>query len=505
MRGQPIMYSGILKKFIAGAASLLLAACAAPGTTTNYAGAGYYDDNSYDYYGGGDPAVDFDYFYDALSPYGEWSYHPRWGRVWSPYAGADFRPYYSNGYWQNTFEFGWTWVSDYPWGRIPFHYGRWVYDPFDGWIWLPGYVWAPSWTIWRSGGGYLGWFPMPPTNDFLLGVEIYRNDWHNWDRGFGYADWYGPHYGSNWLFAHWAFVRRDRFGDRDFRRSEAPRNRVIDIARTALDVTNYTTVDDYVVNRSIESDTPQSESDGRRRRPAREVLGDDAPILQASLGRAAAQRDRGRLGRDPGASPRERLRPLPVDAVTNEPVGDPAIVQQPVRQNGGNGEAARTARRQQMEQERAARQQRREQRRALTEQQRQQVEERTVERDALRVQQQQLQQRQFDRQQRAQERSLRMEQRRVETEQRALQQGAGRGRAMEERQPSQPQMRQEPRRFEAGRRQAPPAERSRMMPMRQQESAARAAQREATRGLRQTQRAERVQMRRQNESNAPQQ
>ena len=32
----------------------------------------------------------------ALSPHGEWFYHPRWGYVWSPArVGNDFRPYYS--------------------------------------------------------------------------------------------------------------------------------------------------------------------------------------------------------------------------------------------------------------------------------------------------------------------------------------------------------------------------------------------------------------------------
>ena len=54
--------------------------------------------------------VGFDYFYDELSPYGQWNYHPRWGDVWRPTrVGSDFRPYY-RGYWVNT-EYGWTWES----------------------------------------------------------------------------------------------------------------------------------------------------------------------------------------------------------------------------------------------------------------------------------------------------------------------------------------------------------------------------------------------------------
>jgi len=28
-------------------------------------------------------------------------------------------------------------ASDYNWGWAPFHYGRWAYDPFYGWMWVP--------------------------------------------------------------------------------------------------------------------------------------------------------------------------------------------------------------------------------------------------------------------------------------------------------------------------------------------------------------------------------
>jgi hypothetical protein len=98
-------------------------------------------------------------------------------------------------------------VSDHVWGDIPFHYGRWVYDPFDGWLWIPGYVWSPAWVVWRGGGGYTGWFPMPPDDGFLYGGgDPYFNRWDNWDRGYGYADWYGPSFGLNTLLNFWIFV-----------------------------------------------------------------------------------------------------------------------------------------------------------------------------------------------------------------------------------------------------------------------------------------------------------
>ena len=108
--------------------------------------------------------VGFNEFYVALRPFGRWFHHPRWGDVWQPEV-ADFRPY-SQGHWDYTDLYGWVWVSDYSWGDIPFHYGRWVYDPAYGWLWIPGYVWAPAWVLWRYGDGYVGWFPMPPDNEF---------------------------------------------------------------------------------------------------------------------------------------------------------------------------------------------------------------------------------------------------------------------------------------------------------------------------------------------------
>jgi hypothetical protein len=100
-------------------------------------------------------------FYDDLSPYGQWVNYPHYGYVWIPGAGPDFVPYSTNGHWVPTVD-GWAWVSDYPWGWAPFHYGRWGYDLSFGWFWVPDDVWGPSWVIWREGNGYYGWVPMPP-------------------------------------------------------------------------------------------------------------------------------------------------------------------------------------------------------------------------------------------------------------------------------------------------------------------------------------------------------
>ena len=100
-------------------------------------------------------------FYDELQPYGTWISDPRYGNVWVPDAEEGFRPYASRGHWVLT-EYGNTWVSDYPWGWATFHYGRWRYDDYYGWEWIPGHHWAPAWVSWRHGGGYYGWAPLLP-------------------------------------------------------------------------------------------------------------------------------------------------------------------------------------------------------------------------------------------------------------------------------------------------------------------------------------------------------
>ena len=103
-------------------------------------------------------------FADGLSPYGTWVDDSAYGRVWMPsigIVGAGFSPYASGGHWALT-EYGWTWISDWDWGWAPFHYGRWAVLGGRGWCWIPGTLWGPAWVSWRSGGGYVGWSPLPP-------------------------------------------------------------------------------------------------------------------------------------------------------------------------------------------------------------------------------------------------------------------------------------------------------------------------------------------------------
>ncbi len=195
--------------------------------------------------------ISFDSFHDQLAPYGAWVYSDRWGTVWQPGdVPADFRPYDTGGHWEYTDEYGWTWVSDYDWGDIAFHYGRWVYDPDDGWLWMPGYVWSPAWVVWRGNNDYLGWMPMPPDDDFVsgrgdIGVSV---SWNDPDRY--YSEWYGPSFGG--VGALWVFVNYGHIADRDYHRYEAPPGQVNVLVRKTTNITNYTVVNNYVVNRSVD-------------------------------------------------------------------------------------------------------------------------------------------------------------------------------------------------------------------------------------------------------------
>ena len=242
-------------------------------------------------------SIGFDNFRSRLAPYGTWSNHPRWGEVWHPTrVERDFRPYY-NGHWANTREYGWLWVSDESWGDVPYHYGRWVFDPREGWLWVPGYVWAPSWVVWRSGGGNIGWFPMPPGDDYY-GDGAYRD---NFDNQYGYRDWYGSSFGNDQFLSLWIFVGQDHFGDRDFRNYAVPQRDYGRFISQTRNTTNYITINNYVVNRSIDDTRlPRATSQRFQPVPASNVIGRNALVTKADLGRQVEQRER-------------KQRPIPVN------------------------------------------------------------------------------------------------------------------------------------------------------------------------------------------------
>ena len=209
-----------------------------------------------------DISVSFDSFHNQLASYGDWVYSDRWGEVWIPGdVPADFHPYGTAGRWVYTDEYGWTWESDYEWGDIPFHYGRWVNDPYDGWLWIPGYVWSPGWVVWRHNSRYTGWMPMPPDDRFLgrgpstsIGISIggLSVSFNSTEDDYGYSRWYGRDYGRDRFASNWIFIGTGHIADRDYRRYEAPRNDYRTIIHNTTNITNYTVVNNYVVNRSID-------------------------------------------------------------------------------------------------------------------------------------------------------------------------------------------------------------------------------------------------------------
>jgi len=112
----------------------------------------------------------FGVFYSSLSPYGEWI-QMHGGYVWRPVrVSHGWRPYL-NGNWTWT-DYGWYWVSSEPFGWATFHYGRWYYDDYYGWIWIPDDTWGPAWVEWRYDNDNIGWAPLTPYVEFRAGVGI---------------------------------------------------------------------------------------------------------------------------------------------------------------------------------------------------------------------------------------------------------------------------------------------------------------------------------------------
>jgi hypothetical protein len=118
----------------------------------------------------------------VLDPYGTWVSDAAYGWVWVPSAatvGSDFSPYVTSGHWALDEDDNWVWVSDYPFGDVVFHYGRWVWvsnPAATGWAWVPGYRYAPAWVVWRvsaTGVGYVGWAPMPPEYVWVDGGAVW--------------------------------------------------------------------------------------------------------------------------------------------------------------------------------------------------------------------------------------------------------------------------------------------------------------------------------------------
>lgn len=121
-----------------------------------------------------DVDVSIDFFFDNLSPHGDWIYADDYGYVFQPAVSQDpgWAPY-SDGYWAYT-DAGWTWISNEDFGWATYHYGRWI-RMSGNWVWVPGYEWAPAWVSWRQADDHIGWAPLPPEARWSVSVGF--NQW----------------------------------------------------------------------------------------------------------------------------------------------------------------------------------------------------------------------------------------------------------------------------------------------------------------------------------------
>jgi hypothetical protein len=144
-------------------------------------------------------AVGFGVFYSSLAPHGEWITVEGGTYAWRPTGvGVEWRPYW-RGRWMWT-DWGWYWTSPEPWSWATYHYGRWYYDDYYGWIWIPGYEWAPAWVEWRYGPDCVGWAPLGPYAVFTLHFGVYYTN-----------AWVTPYH-------YWSFVPHRYFGHHDVHR-----------------------------------------------------------------------------------------------------------------------------------------------------------------------------------------------------------------------------------------------------------------------------------------------
>lgn len=64
------------------------------------------------------------------------------GMMWRPYfTSAAWDPYSNGSFAWYGDSAGYSWVSPYPWGWMPYHYGSWSMCPGMGWGWQPGGGW----------------------------------------------------------------------------------------------------------------------------------------------------------------------------------------------------------------------------------------------------------------------------------------------------------------------------------------------------------------------------
>ncbi len=191
-------------------------------------------------------SIGFNAFYTTLSPYGEWI-ESDFGYAWRPMRVMHgWRPYL-HGRWAWT-NYGWYWVSSEPFGWATFHYGRWYYDDYYGWIWIPDYDWGPGWVEWCYNDSYIGWAPLSPYAHFGINIGITFID-----------HWVTPvHY---WNFTHGRHFTSSRL--HDYIQSPEQNRRIIGNTRSGGGIRSE---DNRIVNHGIDVDRIERQTNTRIRR-----------------------------------------------------------------------------------------------------------------------------------------------------------------------------------------------------------------------------------------------
>ncbi len=182
--------------------------------------------------------VDQSVFYSQLSPYGRWIERGNYGWVWEPTrVPVGWRPY-TQGHWVDS-DYGWTWLSDEPWGWATYHYGRWTLDSEYGWLWVPGSDWGPAWVSFQEGDGYIGWAPLPPSIGFSAGIGLQIG-------GLSLSAAIDPY--------AYSFVPERSFLDARLETVIVPPARNVTFIHNTRNITNIGWVNNRVVNRSLAED-----------------------------------------------------------------------------------------------------------------------------------------------------------------------------------------------------------------------------------------------------------